>query len=523
MLTASDITDNVTGKFSDISGICRPKNIREVIQIIRDARLSGTPIYPYSTGFNWGYGSRSPVVKGSLLVDLGGMNKILNADQISIDNPVAVIEPGVTQIQLHEFLKTHAPGLKFNVTGSGKDTSIIGNALDKGIGYMGPRKDDLFGLEIVTGAEKIIRTGFRRLGESSQISYNHPSGLGPILDGLFFQSNFGIVTSACFKLYPKRPKEIAISIALREENDLPQFINELLRLKREGLITGVTHIANRTRSRSTLEYGISRYLQVHCKLSGTQLVDETNRALNMISHGEWVILSSVTGNSGQVKSAVNEIRRRTRKFGFLKIMTDRFLGSAFAITHNLRLFPKIRIYAAAISAMQPLHNLALGEPTNIPLENLIWKFGNTNIQANDLDKSCCGLLYISPVLPTEGNSAFRILKEMKAIAESFNHVLYITLNIESGTSLVAITNLLFDRSSSNETNRAHQCAEALLNFIHKNNLEVYRARIDHMHDIVANDTHYWNTVYSFKQILDPDNIIAPGRYNLIQPNSTARP
>jgi len=508
------ITDNVTGKFNDIAGICKPKNIQEVIQIIHEARLSGIPVYPYSKGFNWGYGSRSPVVKGCLLVDLGDMNKILNADQISIDNPVAVIEPGVTQIQLYEFLSTHAPDLKFNVTGSGKDTSIIGNALDKGIGYLGAKQDDLFGLEIVTGAEKIIRTGFRRLGESSPIACSHPTGLGPTLDGLFFQSNFGIVTSACFKLYPKRPKEIAISIALREEHYLPQFINELLRLKRDNLITGVTHIANRARSQSTLEYGIARYLQTHCKLSETQLADATNRAFNMISRGEWIILSSVAGNSGQIKSAVNEIKQRTKKFGFLKVMTNKLLDSAFAFTHNLRVFPAMRLYAAAISAMQPLHNLALGEPTNIPLENLIWKFGNADIQADEPDQSHCGLLYISPVLPAEGNSAFKILQEMKAIAKSFNHILYITLNIESGTSLIAITNLLFNRSSPEETSRAHHCADALLSFIHKNHLQVYRARIDHLHDIISTNTNYWNTIYSFKQILDPDNIIAPGRYNL---------
>ena len=68
-----------------------------------------------------------------------------------VTNPVAVIEPGVTQMQLYDFLQNHCPELTFNVTGSGKETSIIGNALDRGVGYIGPRREDLFGLEIVLG------------------------------------------------------------------------------------------------------------------------------------------------------------------------------------------------------------------------------------------------------------------------------------------------------------------------------------------------------------------------------------
>ena len=39
----------------------------------------------------------------------------LNANEISLDNPIAVIEPGVTQAQLADFLAEHCPKLTFNV------------------------------------------------------------------------------------------------------------------------------------------------------------------------------------------------------------------------------------------------------------------------------------------------------------------------------------------------------------------------------------------------------------------------
>jgi len=507
-------TDNVTGRFQPVSASHRPKSVEEVVQLVKSARLSGTPLYPASTGFNWGYGSRSPVTGDCELIDLSGMNRILNPERISIDNPIAIIEPGVTQIQLYEFLQSHAPDLKFNVTGSGKDTSIIGNALDRGVGYLGPRIEYIFGLEIVTGTGEILYTGFRRLGKDSPLAYAHPFGLGPMLDGLFFQSNFGIVTSACFRLLPKRPKEVVISLSLRGSSDLAEAINELARLKRDGLVTSVTHIANIEKSRSILEYGISDYLLTECGFANDAVHEESNRIMNIFANGEWASLASVEGNADQVKAALHEIRSRTKRFGYLKVLTSKFLNRSFTLLHHMRFLSFARGAAAVIYATRPFHNLALGIPTDASVECLLWGVGHSSKSAVELDKSRCGLLFVSPALPMDGQLAVEIIREMKSIASRYHHILYVTINIETTTSLVAVTNLLFDRSSSEEINQAHRCADALLDFIHHSGLEVYRARADMMNKLVTADPDYWKNIRLLKQIYDPDNIIAPGRYNL---------
>lgn len=507
-------TDNTTGRFQAITTVQEPTSVEEVIAIVRYARSSKVPLYPVSRGFNWGYGSRSPVIENSALVDLGKMDRILNAGSISVNNPVAVIEPGVTQIQLYEFLQKHCPELAFNVTGSGKDTSIIGNALDRGVGYMGPRREDLFGLEIVLGSGEILRTGFRRLGESSRLAHSHPFGLGPLVDGLFFQGNFGIVTSACFRLFPRRPKEVAVSLALRKAADLPQFIDELARLKREGLLTSVTHVANRARTHATLSFGISRYLENECGFSPEAAINEADRAINILVTDEWTSLASICANRGQVNAALKEIRNRTRGFACLRIVTDERLDLGYKLAHSLRFIPFARANAAAISAMRPLHKLALGVPTDVAVENLLWRFGHENNRPAELDKSRCGLLFINPALPLDGPFVARAVEEMKSIAADHSHVLYITLNVETGTSLVGIINLLFDRASPEEVERAHRCADALLTYLRSNQLEPYRARTDMMDKITAADPGYWGHIRALKQVFDPDNIIAPGRYNL---------
>lgn len=510
----SKLSQNVTGRSQTIAARVRPQSQEHCRTIARAARSTGLALYPVSTGLNWGYGSSSPVRASCVLLDLSAMNRILNADEISIDNPVAVIEPGVTQQQLYEFLQQRCPELTFNVTGAGRDTSIIGNALDRGVGYTGPRKDDLYGLEIVTGTGEVLRTGFRRLGEDSPLAHCHPFGLGPILDGLFFQGNFGIVTSACFRLYPRRPSEVAVSLALRDAADLPLFINELARLKREGLLTSVTHIGNRARTHSSMAYGITRYLENECGFTPEAALVEADKALKVVAPNEWASLASVTGNRGQVRAALFEIWRRTRKFARLMVVTDGILDLGYALTHRLRSIPFARANAAAIAAMRPLHKLALGVPTDVAIENLLWKFGHTSSRAAELDQSRCGLLFINPALPLDGKVVAEVVDGMTAVARKFDHVLYMTLNVETPTSLVAVVNLLFDRASDDEVVRAHRCADALLEFIRSRGLEVYRARSDMMDKIVANTPDYWKTVRALKQVFDPDNIIAPGRYNL---------
>lgn len=508
-------TSNVTAIEKAVTAVYEPASAEQVVSIVQSARSSKTPLYPISTGYNWGYGSRSPVVENCALIDLHRMNRILNATSISLDNPVAVIEPGVTQIQLYDFLQKHCPGLAFNVTGSGRDTSIIGNALDRGVGYNGPRKDDLFGLEIVTGAGNIFKTGFRRLGESSPLAYSHPFGLGPVLDGLFSQSNFGIVTSACFRLFPRRPKEVAISLALRRTDDLGEFIKELARLKRDGILTSVIHVANRARTCGSLNFGIIRYLENECGFSREQAIAEADRSISIVATSEWTSLASITGNKGQVKSALQEIRQRIRPIARVMVITDELLDLAYTLAHRLRFLPFGRARAAAISAIRPLHKLALGVPTDAAIENLLWAFQHSNYRAVELDQSRCGLLFVNPALPIDGRLAAEVIEGMKSVAATYDHTLYATINLETATSLVAIVNVLFDRTLPEEVQRAHQCADALLGYIRSKGLEPYRARADMMEKIVMNDPDYWTQVRALKAVFDPDNIIAPGRYNLL--------
>jgi 4-cresol dehydrogenase (hydroxylating) flavoprotein subunit len=506
---------NVTGWDRGDLDCWRATTVEDVKACVGRARREGRALYPVSTGLNWGYGSATPPQAGNVLLDLSGMNRILNADEISEANPVAVIEPGVTQRQLHDFLGRSCPGLSFNVTGSSPDTSILGNALDRGVGYLGPRREDVFGLEVVTGRGELLRTGFRRLGEDSPLAHAHPYGLGPMLDGLFFQGNYGIVTSACLKLLPRPARSVAVSLALRDGAKLGEFLDGLALLKRLGVMSGVTHVGNQARTRASMMSGISEYLRTACGVAEVDLAREAERALATVAPYEWTSLGGVAGSAAQVKAAIAEVRRVLGGIAKLTVVDDAKLAAGFRLLNPLRnIWPWARANAAAISAIQPLQGLADGRPTDAAITNLLWRYGQPQAPGRDLDASRCGLIFINPALPTDGVAVVNVVEGMKRVAGGFGHELYITLNIETTTSLVAVANLLFDRGDAAAVARAQACARSLWEYLRGRGLEVYRARADMMEDVVDAQDPFWRTAWALKSVFDPDNLIAPGRYNL---------
>lgn len=499
---------------TSISGLVQPRSTGEVVELVRHAVATGQPLYPVSTGMNWGYGGAVPPRSGCLLMDLSGMNQIRNAASIGPGNPVALIEPGVSQQQLHQHLAWHAPELRFNVTGAASSTSIIGNALDRGVGYSGPRVDDLFGLEVVLGTGDVIHTGFRRLGEDSPLAHCHRHGLGPLPDGLFFQGNFGIVTSACFRLQRRRPVELALSIGLRDGSRLAEFLDRLIDLKRDGLLTSVTHVGNSARARATLRAGLSSYLHDRCRLEGTALETEIEAALAVVAGTPWTGLASLAGNAGQVRAALAETRGRLRGLAEVRTFSSRLLAVGAGLADRLRFVPGLRRYAAALSAVAPLQALALGTPTDVAFDNLTGLYGEPELRATEYARSRCGVLFISPALPMDGALINAAVADLGHIAQRHGHALYVTINIETDSSVVAIINLLFDKADLAQARRAHACAAAMHAHVQHLGLEVYRARTDQMPEVLARNPEHWALLARLKSAWDPDNVIAPGRYSL---------
>ena len=168
---------------------------------MRIAREHGVSLYPVSQGRNWGYGDACPVGAGQVVLDLSAMNRIVEVDP---DLAYAVIEPGVTQGQLAAHLRAMDGNLISSVTGGSADASVLGNLIERGFGFSpyGEHAANACGMEVVLADGTLLKTGMAGY-EGSASAYSYRWGLGPSLDGLFTQSNLGIVVRAGVWLMPQ--------------------------------------------------------------------------------------------------------------------------------------------------------------------------------------------------------------------------------------------------------------------------------------------------------------------------------
>ena len=91
----------------DSSLVLFPASQEEVQAIVRIADETSTPIWTSSQGRNYGYGGPSPRVRGSVLMSLRRMNRVL---EINHELAYAVVEPGVRWFDLYDALQESGNG-----------------------------------------------------------------------------------------------------------------------------------------------------------------------------------------------------------------------------------------------------------------------------------------------------------------------------------------------------------------------------------------------------------------------------
>ena len=114
------------------SAVVYPSSRDEVCAIVKIAAQHQLPLWTFSKGKNWGYGASMAAQNGAVILPLERMNRIL---EVNKDLAYAVIEPGVTYKQLADHLKSRAIKLWADCTDSTPEGSVLGNALDHGLGH----------------------------------------------------------------------------------------------------------------------------------------------------------------------------------------------------------------------------------------------------------------------------------------------------------------------------------------------------------------------------------------------------
>lgn len=232
-------TDDGTGSLP--SAVVRPGSVDEVRAVVRVAAEASIPLWTVSRGRNLAYGGASPRVPGSVVVDLGRMNRVLEVDE---DTGYARVEPGVSFADLHAHLRTLGSSLWMSVPELSWG-SVVGNALERGFGYTvgGDHSAGVCGLEVVLADGSLVRTGMGAMGGNTAWSL-YKGGYGPALDGLFLQSNYGIVTSMGVWLTPAPETAVVAAVSVPEHDQLGVLVDTLRPFLLDGTVRSTAMIGN---------------------------------------------------------------------------------------------------------------------------------------------------------------------------------------------------------------------------------------------------------------------------------------
>ncbi len=225
------------------SAAVAPQTVEEVRAVMRAANEHGIPIYPISTGKNLGYGGSAPNYSGSVVLDLKRMNRILDVDE---RNASALVEPGVSYFDFYRYIQDNGLKVWMDCPDPGWG-SLVGNALDHGGGYTRMEFRNHFdahcGMEVVLPDGDLLRTGMGAM-PNAQTWQQYKFGVGPWIDGLFSQSNFGVVTKMGFWLMPQPDAYLTGTVVVPRHDDLIQLVDILNYLENSGIANGMPQLGS---------------------------------------------------------------------------------------------------------------------------------------------------------------------------------------------------------------------------------------------------------------------------------------
>ena len=485
-----------------VSAILRPATRQEVQHCVRIANECRVPLYPTSTGKNWGYGSGAPA-RDAVLLDLGRMNRIFDCNE---ELAYVTVEPGVTQRQLYTYLRERNSNLWMDATGASPDCSIIGNTLERGFGHtpMGDHCGQACAFEVVLPNGECVDTGFGRFPGADAAALGR-WGLGPSLDGLFSQSNLGIVTRMTVWLMPKPEHFQAFFFSTRHDDGLAAIVDAVRPLRLNGTLRSVMHIGNDYKVLAAT----GRFPWTEAK---PPLGDEAMASMRKeLGVGGWTGSGGLYGTRAQVHAARRELRRvLAGKVDRLTFMDDRLLSIIGRAARPLRRLTGINL-ERLLTVLAPVYGLLKGVPTDDTMSSTYWRKPPEVSVSPDPDRDRCGLLWCSPVVPATGEHIRAVTRHAKEVVLRHGFEPQMSVSLATERSLICVTTISYDRARPGEDERAYACYTELTERLLAEGYPPYRLNVRSMHYVAGSDA-YGRTLKALKAALDPHHILAPGRY-----------
>lgn len=496
-----------------VPAIIRPSTVEEVQEALVVANQYRVAVYPVSTGRNWGFGSRVPPASESVLMELRRMDRIRAYDE---ELAYVTVEPGVTFRQLHDFLRAQGSALMVPFTGSSPETSLVGNALERGVGSgrHAYRIQHCCGFEIVLPTGELVRSGLAGFPDAAAAPV-YRGGPGPEIDGLFVQSNLGVVTAMTIWLGPA-PKHLQLCyVSVQQEDRLGELVDVVRGLLVHGLVAPVVTLRN--------DYFLLMARQQRYPFDALDgetpfppaVLDRMNDLKGR--HAWWsarwcgfiyLEAGSALHAKAQREVVAEAVGDRLDRLVFItdeEVFVRRWEGGVDRDE-----------VARGFEGTRPSRGL-LSDPGAGNVSLVYWRKRAPAPPDLDPDRDGCGAIFCTPLVPLRGPDVAGCtgLVAETMLAHGFEPAMSV-FAISERCAYIAVM-LIFDRDVDGEDDRALACHDAMLQALIERGYVPHRVPIRAMEMLRSVNPAYPVFLDCLKRALDPNGILAPGRYGIGAP------
>ncbi len=480
-------------------------------EVIRIAARCRVCVYPISTGKNWGYGSALPARDGCVLIDLSGLQMILNFDA---ELGVVTLEPGVTQQMLADFLQEGGHAFMVPVTGAGPHCSLVGNALERGYGIT-PHADHFAAvteLQAVLADGSIYRSALHEAG-GAELARLFKWGIGPYSTGLFTQSGFGIVTRMSIVLARRPEVTQACLFQLRDDALLePAVLAVRALLGRLPGVLGGVNLMNRHR---VLAMTVAAPSGQGLGRISPEWIEQLARQ-NQV--GAWTGFASLYGTARMVAAARHDMRRQLGGIASrMLFVTPKRADTLQRLAGHVPGALGARLQRMTQTLARGIE-LVAGQPNETALALAYWRHPQPPSPTSPATprnpaRDGCGLLWYSPLVPMRPARVRAYVDMVHRVTERHALEPLITLTSLNDRLFDSTVPLLFDRQQPAAVAAAHNCHHALLEEGRAQGWFPYRLGVDQMPWLAALQTDATAFHSRLQRSLDPQGLLAPGRYS----------
>ncbi|SKA70169.1 FAD-binding oxidoreductase [Enterovibrio nigricans] len=458
------------------AAIVWPENDDDLLALVNAANQHHFSLHILARGKNWGYGTAQAPSADHVIVNLMRMDKVLEVNE---QDAYVRIQPGVTQAQLYEAVVDSEAALQLDITAAGNHTSVVGNVLERGFGHTNysDRFGNVLSMRVLLPTGKIIETGMGAY-QHSVAKHVYPYGIGPVIQGLFSQSNLGIVLEMTLALQPTPEFTLNVLILCQSDADAPKVVSEMARLKQLGIVTSGVHTASMARAMGAQARKVA---------------------------GSWVITTTLSGPKSIAKARYREMKKALKTV----VPNLRFIGLTQR-RWNVIQWLNGYLKSPHIEGLKIVWDLKQGVPTDDAIKTLLDDpSAHSQMKTEEFPAY---FRWVCAVTSSKTQDIERMLDICRPLFAKFGYEDRYTMTNVTERAVVLIANIRYEKTPASVA-RAREFYKELDHALLEQGFCPYRSGSGLFEDVRQFiDPNHLELLGRLKYAVDPNQILSPGKY-----------